>query len=171
MRLDAEQQTEFLRMLRRNETVLVRMCLFFTRQCPDDFNDLYQEIVCNLCEAWPRFRGGSTQNTWVMSIALNVAVGEYRKRRRMPDFVVFDVDIHDIVADESTDRRYQSLYRIIDSLEDDDDRKLLFLYIDRHPLLEIAQATGTTEAAVKQRIYRLKQQLKELNKRNSEYEE
>ena len=32
-------------------------------------------------------------------------------------------------------------------------------------------ATGTTEAAVKQRIYRLKQQLKELNKKNSEYEE
>ena len=31
--------------------------------------------------------------------------------------------------------------------------------------------TGTTEAAVKQRIYRLKQQLKELNKKNSEYEE
>lgn len=85
-------------------------------------------------------------------------------------FVEYDENIHDILSDEATDLRYQPLYRLIDSLQDDYDRKLLFLYIDRHPLREIADITGTTEAAVKQRLYRIRQQLIEIKQQDTDYE-
>ncbi len=170
MRHDARQQAEFLQMLRQCEGTLVRVCLFFTDRSDDDFRDLYQDIVCNLWESWPCFRGDSALNTWVSRIALNVAGKELHKRKRRQDFVRLDKNIHDTIADEATDLRVQPLYRIIDKLEDDFDRKLLFLYLDRHTLSEIAQMTDLSEAAVKQRLYRIKQQLKIIQQKYYENE-
>ncbi|MBP9990166.1 MAG: sigma-70 family RNA polymerase sigma factor [Bacteroidales bacterium] len=170
MKHDARQQAEFLQMLRQCEGTLVRVCLFFTDRSDDDFHDLYQDIVCNLWESWPGFRGESALLTWVTRIALNVAGKELHKRKRRQDFVRFDRNIHDTIADEATDLRIQPLYRIIDKLEDDFDRKLLFLYLDRHPLCEIAQMTDLSEAAVKQRLYRIKQQLKIIQQKYYENE-
>ena len=69
---------------------------------------------------------------------------------------------YDTLADEATDLRYHRLYDLIDRLDDDDERKLLFLYLDRKRLREIAEITGTTETAVKQKLYRIKQKLNDL---------
>ena len=156
-------------MLRQCEGTLVRVCVYFSRRRRDDFRDLYQEIACTLWESWPTFRGGSSVDTWVTRIALNVAGQEIRKRRRLPQFVELDEDIYDTLADEATDLRYRPLYRLIDRLGDDD-RKLLFLYLDRRPLREIAGITGLTGPAVKQRLYRLRQQLMEIKQQEQEYE-
>ena len=150
MKPDERQKTEFLQMLSQCEGILIK--------------------VCTLWELWPTFRGESKPSTWVTRIALNVAGQEIRKRKRMPLFVEYDAAIHDILSDEATDLRYHPLYRLIDNLQDDYDRKLLFLYIDRHPLREIADITGTTEAAVKQRLYRIRQQLLEMKQQNTDYE-
>lgn len=167
MKSDERQQTEFLQMLSQCEGILIKVCLYFTRRRSSDFCDLYQEIVRTLWESWPKYRGESSPSTWVTRIALNVAGQEVRKHKRMPLFVEYDHKIHDILTDEATDLRYQPLYRCIDNLQDDYDRKLLFLYIDRHPLCEIADITGISEAAVRQRLYRIRQQLKKYN--NNEY--
>ena len=169
MHTDARQHTEFLEMLRQCEGILARVCFYFSSRRRDDFRDLYQEIVCTLWESWPEYRGESSPATWVTRIALNVAGQEIRKRRRLPQFVELDEDIYDTLADEATDLRYQPLYRLIDRLGDDD-RKLLFLYLDRRPLREIAGITGLTEPAVKQRLYRLRQQLMEIKQQEQEYE-
>lgn len=162
MKVDARQHTEFLKMLRHCEGTLIKVCLYFTDRSRDDFRDLYQEIACTLWEAWPTFRGESDLNTWVTRIALNVAGQEIRKRKRLPQFVELDESFYDTLADEATDLRYHRLYDLIDRLDDDDERKLLFLYLDRKRLREIAEITGTTETAVKQKLYRIKQKLNDL---------
>lgn len=162
MKVDARQHTEFLKMLRHCEGTLIKVCLYFTDRSRDDFRDLYQEIACTLWEAWPTFRGESDLNTWVTRIALNVAGQEIRKRKRLPQFVELDESFYDTLADEATDLRYHRLYDLIDRLDDDDERKLLFLYLDRKRLREIAEITGTTETAVKQKLYRIKQKLNAL---------
>ena len=157
-------------MLRECEGTLVKVCLYFTNRSRDDFRDLYQEIACTLWEAWPTFRGESNLNTWVTRIALNVAGQVIRRRKRLPQFVVLDESFYDILAVEATDIRYHRLYNLIDRLDDDDERKLLFLYLDRKRLREIAEITGSTEAAVKQKLYRIRQQLIEMKQQDSDYE-
>ena len=157
-------------MLRECEGTLVKVCLYFTNRSRDDFRDLYQEIACTLWEAWPTFRGESNLNTWVTRIALNVAGQEIRRRKRLPQFVVLDESFYDILAVEATDIRYHRLYNLIDRLDDDDERKLLFLYLDRKRLREIAEITGSNEAAVKQKLYRIRQQLIEMKQQDSDYE-
>lgn len=168
MKTDVRRHTEFLEMLRQCEGTLLKVCLYFTDRRRDDIRDLYQEIACTLWESWPAFRGNSDVNTWVTRIALNVAGQEIRKRKRRHQFVQLDESFYDILADEATDVHYHRLYRLIDQLDDDDERKLLFLYLDRRPFREIAEITGHTETAVKQKLYRVKQKLFTLKKDNKD---
>lgn len=155
-------------MLRQCQGTLMKVCLYYTDRKPDSIRDLYQEIACNMWTAWPSFQGKSSLNTWVTRIALNVAGQGVRKRKRQAQFVDMDERFYDRLADEATDARYQRLYRLIDRLENEADRRLLFLYLDRHRLRDIAEMTGMTEAAVKQRIYRIKQKLSILNQQENE---
>ena len=67
------------------------------------------------------------------------------------------------LADEASDPLYQTLYELIDSLDNDNDREIMYLYLANKKYSEIARETGTTESAVKQRIYRIKKKLKQLN--------
>ena len=168
MQADTRQYTEFLNMLRQCESTLMRVCLCFTNRSSDSIRDLYQEIACNLWESWPRFRGDSNASVWATRIALNVAGQEIRKRRRLPQFVELDTSTYATIADEAADRNIQQLYQLIDQLDDDTDRKLLFLYLDHHRFREIAEITGTTENAIKQRFYRIRKQLKILKQLDNE---
>ena len=149
-------------MLQQCEGTLVRVCLYFAHSNRNDFQDLYQEIAYTLWKSWPTFRGESQPNTWVTRVAVNTAVRYFRKRNRMPQFIEVDQTLLENIADKASDDRYQQLYDLIDLIDNDDDRKILYLYLDKLPLSQIAQILGTSTAAVKQKLYRIRIQLKKL---------
>lgn len=155
-------------MLHECEGSIVKVCLYFTRHQQEDFRDLYQEIVCTLWESWPNFRNQSSINTWVFRIAFNVAGQHVRRKRRRPEFVQYDAEYYSALVEESSDPYCQRLYQLIDKLQNEEDRNLLFLYLDRHRLREIAEIYHTTETAVKQRLYRIKQLLQKIEQETDE---
>lgn len=161
MKIDEHQYQDFYKMLRQCGDILLNVCVCFTERGREDYRDMYQEIACTLWEAWPKFRAGSNIRAWVTRTALNVAGHEVRKRKRRPQFVEFDESFYDTLAMEATDTRYQLLYDLLDKI-DANDRKILFLYIDCRQMKEIAEITGLSEQAVKQRIYRIKKKLNAL---------
>jgi RNA polymerase sigma factor (sigma-70 family) len=81
----------------------------------------------------------------------------------MPEFVELRDTLCYNLADDASDPLYQTLYELIDSLDNDSDREIMYLYLAKKKYSEIARETGTTESAVKQRIYRIKKKLKQLN--------
>ena len=46
-----QRESEFMEMLARCERTLFKVCLFYTDRQPDNVRDMYQDIVCNLCES------------------------------------------------------------------------------------------------------------------------
>lgn len=170
MGIGEREHNEFKEMLRRCNSTIMKVCLSFTDRRPENIRDLYQEIACTIWESWSEFRGESEVKTWVTRIALNIAGMEIRKRKRRPQFVEIDESIYESIADESNDPRIQQLYSLIDNLEREEDRKIIFLYIDKYRLREIADMTGLSEAVVKKRVQRIKEKLIELKKQQDEYE-
>ncbi|MBO4751234.1 MAG: sigma-70 family RNA polymerase sigma factor [Bacteroidales bacterium] len=169
MRKEEERHKEFLQMLRQCEGTLLKVCFMFSSRRHDDFRDLYQEIAATLWESWPKYKGESSLNTWVTRIALNVALQEKRKQRNRPCFVEFDESFYDTLANEAAEPRFQRLYRLIDRLEDDEDRIIIYFYLDGKRLREISEIMGDiSEAAVKQRIYRIKKELMTLKEKEHE---
>jgi RNA polymerase sigma factor (sigma-70 family) len=57
---------------------------FFRRRCasPEDAEDLAQETLCAIVDAFPRFRGDSSPSTWVWAICRNVYSRYLYTRRR-----------------------------------------------------------------------------------------
>lgn len=155
-----------MQMLRQCEGTVAKVCLYFSHRHKEDFRDLYQEIVCTLWESWPCFRSESSLNTWVFQIAFNVAGQHVRHKRRRPEFVQYDEKYYSAWVEESEDSRYRKLYQLIDQLQNEEDRNLLFLYLDGHRIHEIASLTNSTENAVKQRLYRIRQTLQKLKQEN-----
>lgn len=155
-----DDNREFLDMLYRSRHTIFQICLHFTDQSPDAIRDLYQEIACNLWEAWPRFRGDSSTHTWVRRIALNVAVTEVRRHAKQPSFVPLEDWMYDTIADPET-AVPPDYYRLLSALEPDE-RALIYFRLEHLSIREIAQTLSTTEAAVKQRLYRLRQKLNDL---------
>lgn len=166
MKTSRRQQEEFLAMLRQCEGTLVRICCTFTDRRPDHMADLYQDIVYQLWRHWSAFRHESATNTWVTSVALSIACNLHRRRHELP-FIILNEELCHHLADEADNDLYDLLYHLIDLLSDED-RQLIFLYLDRYRLRDIAAMLGISEDAVKKRIQRIKQRLIQLKKQ--EYE-
>lgn len=162
MKTDVHQESEFLEMLRDCRGTILRVCYSFTDHGREDFRDLYQEIVCTLWKCWPAFRGESSANTWATRIALNVAGQEARRRKRMPQFLALDESMYDLLSSEACDERIQRMQGFLDRLDDAEETKLLFLYLDGKPLKEVAAIAGLTEPATRQKLYRIRLKLKKM---------
>lgn len=164
-----DDNREFLDMLNRSQRTIFQICLHYTDRSPDAIRDLYQEIACNLWEAWPRFRGDSNTDTWVRRVALNVAVTEIRRHARQPRFVPLEDWMYDTISEE-IDKAPPDYFRLISALEPDE-RALLYLRLEHLSIRDIAETLSTTEAAVKQRLYRLRQHIDKLKQQYNYNEE
>lgn len=146
---------EFLEAVYAHRMTIIRICAYFTDRQPDNLRDLCQEIVCTLWEQWPHFRGRSSVGTWVYRVALNTAVSEWRQRSHSPTLVPLDERLYETLAEEVS-KEPPDYYRLIEKLEPDE-RALLYMRLDRMSISEIALQMGISEAAVKQRLYRIRQ--------------
>ncbi len=157
-----KQEEEFMEMTTRCERLLFKVCLFYTDRQPDNVRDMYQDIVCNLWQAWPSFRHESKENTWVYRVALNTAAAQLRKRSRTPSIVLLSDEMVSTLVDYRQDELSNRLYRLIDHLGKAD-KSLILLYLDKIPYNQIAEIVGVSEAAARKRVERIKQKLITLN--------
>ncbi|MBP5711167.1 MAG: sigma-70 family RNA polymerase sigma factor [Bacteroidales bacterium] len=157
-----KQEEEFMEMTARCERLLFKVCLFYTDRQPDNVRDMYQDIVCNLWQAWPSFRHESKENTWVYRVALNTAAAQLRKRSRTPSIVLLSDEMVSTLVDCRQDELSNRLYRLIDHLGKAD-KSLILLYLDKIPYNQIAEIVGVSEAAARKRVERIKQKLITLN--------
>ena len=162
-----EKYKEFEQMLSRSHSILIKICLAFTDRQYDNVLDLYQEIVCNLWQGWHDFRGESNFTTWLYRIALNTAAMDYRKRKKRKNYIAIDSTVVKNLVEEAEDPRKDKFYHLINQLSADE-KEIIMLFLDRLTYAQIADICGTTEAAAKQKIYRIKQKLKQLHLRNDD---
>ncbi len=162
------EEKRFLEMLSRSQHIIFEICLHFTDRKSESIRDLYQEIACTLWEAWPNCRNKSFTDTWVRRIALNVAVTEIRSHSKHPRFVPLEESMYLSIADE-IDKAPPDYFRLVDYLKPDE-RALIYLRLERLSLSAIAEILATTEAAVKQRLYRLRKKIDTI-KKQQEYED
>ena len=161
-----KREDDFMAMLARCERTVFKVCLFYTDRQPDNVRDMYQDIVCNLWQAWPRFRGDSSENTWVYRIAINTAATQLRRRNRTLGIVRLTDEMVATLADCQQENLAESLYRLIDLLGKTD-KSLILLYLDKIPYDQIAEIVGITETAARKRVERIKQKLIQLKTKDN----
>ena len=153
----AERERLFMDLFRQNKSRVQRLCFAYLNS-NSDIDDLFQEIMTNLWNALPTFRGDSHPNTWLYRIAVNTALLYRRKRRPsepLPEITDPCPSTHQHLEDAE---RLAALRRTIASLPDQD-RLIITLLLESLSYREIAEVTGLTVNHVGVKISRIKQAL------------
>jgi RNA polymerase sigma-70 factor (ECF subfamily) len=155
-------EKEFLKSVNEHQGILFKICRMYC-QDNDDVNDLFQDMLLQLWQAWPSFKGASKLTTWMYRICLNTAIARLRKSSRsprvqpltlaqygMPDSVPQRLDI---LFDSELQAAIDGLSRI--------DKALIMLYLDEKSYKEIAEIMDLSETNVGVKLNRTKTKLKE----------
>ena len=130
---------------------------------PHDRDDLMQDIVAALWQAWPRYDPSRPFATWMYRVALNIAISQVRgETRRRRHHVAYDADLHDaetLTRDTDDDEQLVLLQRAMQSL-DPMNRALLMLHLDERSHREIAEVLGISESNVGTKLTRIKAHLR-----------
>jgi RNA polymerase sigma-70 factor, ECF subfamily len=161
---EREQERIFDQWLSRHKGVLFKVVHAYAFT-PHDRDDLFQEIVTQVWNSIPRFRGDAAVTTWLYRVALNCALAWSRKERKHRDQTE-SLETNESALHETTstkDRRLGWLYEQIARL-DHVDRSLTLLLLDGFSYREMAETLGISESHVGVKINRIKTHLKSLTK-------
>ena len=161
-------EKEFLEMINANRRLIFKVCHLYAFE-KEFIDDLYQEIILQLWRSFPSFRGESRVSTWVYRVALNSAIGEFRREVRKPKRTSL-TNLHLELPDTDTlmDERLKMLNDAIRQLSPIE-RALLMLYLEEKSYQEIADILGITISNVGVKLNRMKTKLEQIIKK-AEYE-
>jgi RNA polymerase sigma-70 factor (ECF subfamily) len=156
----AERERLFHELFADNQSRIQRLCYGFLGPC-GEVDDLFQEIMVNVWNSLPGFRGESRPSTWIYRIAVNTALIHRRKRRvseQLPELRDPARDAHQSLEDAE---RLAALRGAIATLPDQD-RLIVTLLLEGLSYKEISEITGLTVNHVGVKISRIKQVLEEM---------
>ena len=152
-----EQEKRFIEMIKQNERVIYKVCSFYTSD-DEPLSDLYQDVVCNLWTAYPKFRSDCSLSTWIYRIALNTCISNLRKKKRTPQITpLSDIQSVFIQPDDFT-AEIREMYRLIHQLKNLE-RAIILLYLEDKSYQEIADITGLSLSNVAVKLMRIKEKL------------
>lgn len=154
-------ETKFTTMVKEYSKTIYTVCYFFSND-KDEVNDLFQEILINLWQGFPIFRGDSNPKTWIYRVSLNTCSNWERKKRSRLQTVPLLIDIDLYNDDDEHSRQIQMLYERINRL-DVFDRAIILLWLENMSYRDIANVVGISLSNVTTRLFRIKEQLKKMS--------
>jgi RNA polymerase sigma-70 factor, ECF subfamily len=155
-----ERERLFHELFAENQSRIKRLCYGYLGPC-GEVDDLFQEIMVNVWNSLPAFRGEARASTWLYRIAVNTALIHRRKRRateQLPELRDPACSPHQSMEDAE---RLAGLRAAIATLTDQD-RVVVTLLLEGLSYKEISEITGLTVNYVGVKISRIKQVLEEL---------
>ena len=155
-------EQEFLSVIREYERVIYKVCYLYTTPHAT-LNDLYQEVVLNIWNAFPIFRRECKISTWIYRIALNTCISFIRKEKNIPEIVTLTQEADRSEEDDETQTMLQQHYRKINRLGQLE-KSIILLYLEEKSYEDISEITGLTVTNVATKLNRIKDKLKKMNK-------
>ncbi len=154
-------QADFLDLIYQHQGILVKISTIYAHGAVQA-NDLTQDMLVQLWQAFPTFKGQSSFSTWMYRIALNTALLFRRKDEKRPEGHTDPEPPPEAVAfDPELDDDVRLLYECIRELPSLD-RAIILLYLEQYRYQEIANITGLSHSNISVRIVRIKSKLKTL---------
>ena len=155
-------QSEFERMVRENRSTIYTVCYMFSND-QDEVADLFQEVLINLWKSLPSFEGRSDVRSWIYRVSLNVCISLDRKKQRHKTVpLTMDIDPYEEAETNQNSRQMEMLRQRIARLGQFD-RAIILLWLENMTYEEIAAVMGITVKNVSVRLYRIKEELKNMS--------
>ena len=155
-----DDQKQFSVMVRQNKNTIFTVCYMFSKD-QEEVNDLFQEVLIRLWQGFDNYKGNSKESTWIYRVALNTCISFDRKKRRHNKMQVymgddlFGCNEHDSQQTEVLHKRITRLRPL--------DRAIVLLWLEDISYEEIGSIIGITAKNVSVRLYRIREQLKNMS--------
>ena len=147
-------------MIKEHKSTIYTVCFMFSKDS-DEVNDLFQEVLINLWQGFASFEGKSKIGTWIWRVSFNTCISQERKKKHTsPIPLSIDIDLFNDKDDDT--KQVKMLYDRIHRLKPFD-RAIVLLWLEGMPYDEIAAIVGITVKNVSVRLYRIKEELKQMS--------
>ena len=153
-------EQRFEQTLKEQKDTIFTVCYMFSKD-EDEVNDLFQEVLINLWNGYEGFKHRSDIRSWVYRIALNTCISYDRKRRRT-DAERLNMNINLFEDRDEDTRQVDMLHKRISKLQPFD-RAIVLLWLENLSYEEIGQIVGITTKNVSVRLFRIREQLKNMS--------
>ncbi len=154
-------EIDFARVVREHKGTIYTVCYMFSKN-EEEVADLFQDILVNLWNGFAKFRGDSSERTWIYRVSLNTCISAERKKKRRGETVPLDMDINlfdDSVEDLKQIRLLQNRISRLGPF----DRAIVLLWLENMTYEEIGAIVGISPKNVSVRLFRIKEQLKKMS--------
>lgn len=154
-------ELDFARIVREHKGTIYTVCYMFSKD-EEEVADLFQDILVNLWKGFANFRGESSARTWIYRVSLNTCISAERKKKRKGETVPLDMNINlfdDSVEDMKQIRMLQSRISRLGPF----DRAIVLLWLENLSYDEIGAIVGITAKNVSVRLFRIKEQLRNMS--------
>lgn len=158
------KEQEFLTRIESHKGILYKVSKMYMDN-PDDQQDLFQEIVCQLWKAYDTFKGESQFSTWMYRVAINTSIVFLKKEKRKVDkYEIASDNIREEDCDAHIkESQLEHFYRAVQKL-DKIDKAIIFYQLEGFSHKEIGQNMGISEGNARVKLNRAKEKLKEIIK-------
>ena len=155
-----DDQKQFSVMVRQNKNTIFTVCYMFSKD-QEEVNDLFQEVLIRLWQGFDNYKRNSKERTWIYRVALNTCISFDRKKRRHNKKQVYMGD--DLFGcNEHDSQQTEVLHKCITRLRPLD-RAIVLLWLEDISYEEIGSIIGITAKNVSVRLYRIREQLKNMS--------
>lgn len=153
-------EKEFEQLVKKHKNTIYTVCFMFSKDS-EEVNDLLQEVLIAIWQGLPTFKGQSNIATWIWRISLNTCISCERKKKKNVT-VPLSMDV-DYFEDKDADaQQVRMLYERVHQLKPFD-RAIVLLWLEGIPYDEIAAIVGITTSNVATRLFRIREQLKQMS--------
>lgn len=154
-------ELDFARIVREHKGTIYTVCYMFSKD-EEEVADLFQDILVNLWKGFAKFRGESSVRTWIYRVSLNTCISADRKKKRRGETVPLEMSIN--LFDDSADdlKQIRMLQNRIGRLGPFD-RAIVLLWLENLSYDEIGAIVGITAKNVSVRLFRIKEQLRNMS--------
>ena len=159
----AGREAAFLRLMEQFQAAIWLVSVYAAK--PADRDDLFQEIALAIWTAIPRFRGESSERTWLYRIAHNVALshqvrtGRHEVRTRAVESTADWPSQRPHPEQQTLDRERTELLVELARALPAADRQVLLLHLEGLSDAEVAEVSGLTAGAVATRLSRARSRI------------
>ena len=153
------KETDFSRIVREHKSTIYTVCYMFSKD-KQEVDDLFQEVLVKLWQGYATFQGKSDLRTWIYKVSLNTCISiDRKKKRRKTQPLLEGIDLFD--KNDADNRQTDMLHERIGRLQPFD-RAIVLLWLENMSYDEIAQIVGISVKNVSVKLYRIKEQLKQM---------
>jgi len=142
----------------RYTNLLYRLC-YSILLVREDAEDAVQDVFLKYYRKQPTFADEDHEKAWFIRVAVNHCK-DILRRRKLREFIPFS-EVEELLAEKEAEANDSGVLQAIFELADRYRIVMILHYLEGYPVKEVARLCGISQSAVKMRLSRGREQLKE----------